>query len=54
MEQIPGYKIINMIGENGMATVYKRLVSLDHPVAIKILKQKLIAPFHCSRTLQLS
>ena len=44
MEQIPGYKIIGMIGEGGMATVYKGLqVSLNRPVAIKLLKQKLIA-----------
>ena len=44
MEQIPGYKIISMIGEGGMATVYKGLqVSLNRPVAIKVLKKKLIA-----------
>jgi len=43
MEQIPGYKVINVIGEGGMATVYKGLqVSLNRPVAIKILKQKLV------------
>ncbi len=42
MEQFPGYKVISIIGEGGMATVYKGLqVSLNRPVAIKILKQKL-------------
>ncbi len=43
MEQIPGYRVISNIGEGGMATVYKGLqVSLNRPVAIKILKQKLV------------
>jgi len=42
MEQISGYKLINKIGEGGMAIVYRGLqVSLDRPVAIKILQKKL-------------
>lgn len=42
MEQIPGYQLIDKIGEGGMAIVYKGLqVSLNRPVAIKILQKKL-------------
>ncbi|MDY6844386.1 MAG: protein kinase [Thermodesulfobacteriota bacterium] len=38
MEQIPGYQIINKIGEGGMAAVYKGVqISLNRLVAIKLL-----------------
>jgi serine/threonine protein kinase len=43
MKKIGGYEVIEKIGEGGMATVYKgRQVSLDRPVAIKVLSKKLI------------
>jgi serine/threonine protein kinase len=42
MDQIPGYRLIDKIGEGGMAIVYKgQQVSLNRPVAIKILQKKL-------------
>lgn len=41
-KEISGYKLIAKIGEGGMATVYKGFqVSLNRPVAIKILSRKL-------------
>ena len=42
MKDIGGYKVIEKIGEGGMAVVYKGLqVSLQRPVAIKVLSTKL-------------
>lgn len=42
-ELIPGYRVIDKIGEGGMALVYKGLqVSLKRSVAIKILQKKLV------------
>jgi len=42
MDEISGYTIVEKIGEGGMATVYKAIqASLNRPVAIKILAQKL-------------
>lgn len=41
-KKIGDYEVIGKIGEGGMATVYKgRQVSLDRPVAIKVLSKKL-------------
>ena len=41
-EKIGSYEVIEKIGEGGMATVYKgHQVSLDRPVAIKVLSEKL-------------
>jgi serine/threonine-protein kinase len=41
MESFPGYKLIRKIGEGGMAVVYEGVqASLDRPVAIKVLSQK--------------
>ena len=43
MKKIGGYEVIEKIGEGGMASVYKgRQVSLDRPVAIKVLSKKLM------------
>ena len=42
MRKLGDYEVIGKIGEGGMATVYKgRQVSLDRPVAIKVLSKKL-------------
>jgi serine/threonine-protein kinase len=42
MKQIGGYEIIEKIGSGGMGSVYRgRQVSLDRPVAIKVLSRKL-------------
>ena len=42
MKKIGGYEVIEKLGEGGMGTVYKgRQVSLDRPVAIKVLSEKL-------------
>ena len=42
MKQIGGYDIIEKIGSGGMGSVYRgRQVSLDRPVAIKVLSKKL-------------
>jgi len=42
MTKIGGYQVTGKIGEGGMAVVYKGMqVSLDRPVAIKVLSQKL-------------
>jgi len=42
MEEIEGYRLINKIGEGGMAVVYKGVqISLNRPVAVKVLKKKL-------------
>jgi len=42
MEQIAGYKLLEQIGEGGMARVYKGIrISRNRPVAIKILLKKL-------------
>ena len=42
MEEIDGYRLINKIGEGGMAVVYKGVqISLSRLVAIKVLKKKL-------------
>lgn len=42
MTKIGGYQVTEKIGEGGMAVVYKGLqVSLNRPVAIKVLSQKL-------------
>ncbi len=41
-QQIPGYQLIDKIGEGSMGTVWKaRQVSMDRIVAIKVLKPKL-------------
>ncbi len=43
MEAIGNYEIQGIIGQGGMCTVYRgRQVSLDRPVAIKVLSDKLI------------
>ncbi len=43
MEEIEGYKLLDKIGEGGMATVYKgQQVSLNRPVAIKFLSNRLV------------
>ncbi len=40
-EQLPGYQVMEKLGAGAMATVYKaRQISLDRPVAIKILPRK--------------
>lgn len=42
MKKIGNYEVLEKIGEGGMATVYKgRQVSLNRPVAIKVLSKKL-------------
>jgi serine/threonine-protein kinase len=42
MKKIGGYEIIEKIGQGGMGTVYKgRQVSLDRPVAVKVMSKKL-------------
>jgi serine/threonine-protein kinase len=42
MKKIGGYEVIEKLGEGGMGAVYKgRQVSLDRPVAIKVLSEKL-------------
>jgi len=42
MEKIDGYQIAEKIGEGGMALVYRgRQISLNRPVAIKVLNRKL-------------
>jgi len=42
MQNISGYEVIEKIGEGGMGSVYRgRQVSLDRPVAIKVLSEKL-------------
>jgi eukaryotic-like serine/threonine-protein kinase len=42
MANINGYKLTGTIGEGGMATVYRGVqVSLNRPVAVKVLSQKL-------------
>ena len=42
MKEIGGYEVIEKVGDGGMGTVYKgRQVSLDRPVAIKVLSEKL-------------
>lgn len=41
---IPGYKLLSIIGEGGTATVWRaRQISLDREVAIKILRQQFAA-----------
>ena len=41
---IPGIELSKVLGEGGMATVYKGVqTSLDRPVAVKVLKQNLLA-----------
>ena len=41
VQQIPGYKILNKLGQGAMAVVYKaRQLSLDREVAIKILPKR--------------
>ncbi|MCD6385674.1 protein kinase [Candidatus Sumerlaeota bacterium] len=43
-EKIPGYKIIEIIGRGGMATVYRAIQkSLNRPVAIKVMEKKFYA-----------
>jgi serine/threonine-protein kinase len=43
MRSIGGYEVIEKIGEGGMSIVYKgRQVSLNRPVAIKVLPRKLM------------
>ncbi|MCK4304909.1 MAG: protein kinase [Candidatus Eisenbacteria sp.] len=43
MKQVGDYEVEDKIGHGGMSTVYKgRQVSLDRPVAIKVLSEKLI------------
>ena len=42
MKEIGGYEVIEKVGNGGMGTVYKgRQVSLDRPVAVKVLSEKL-------------
>ncbi len=42
MAHLSGYKLIGKIAEGGMATVFKAIqISLDRPVAIKVLSKKL-------------
>jgi hypothetical protein len=44
LEEIDGYKLIEKIGEGGMAAVYKGVqLSLNRPVAIKVLLASLRA-----------
>ena len=42
MKEIGGYEVIEKVGQGGMGTVYRgRQLSLDRPVAIKVLSEKL-------------
>ncbi len=43
-QQIPGYQLLNKLGQGSMGTVYKaRQISMDRLVAVKILNPKLAA-----------